>query len=145
MYVGDVGQGQWEEVDFEAANASSGLNYGWRVMEGAHCYNAGSCDQSGKVLPVAEYDHGQGCSIAGGYVYRGSAIPGLRGYYLYGDYCSGRVWTFRWDGSAAQDKQEITSDINPDSVGISSFGQDAKGELYVTTFNNGRVYRIDAE
>lgn len=147
MYVADVGQNQWEEINVEPANKGSGSNYGWRVMEGTHCYNPSSgCDQSGKVLPVAEYDHSSGCSVTGGHVYRGSSIAWLRGTYIYADYCSGRFWSFAWNGSQATGLAEITDDINPSAAvkNITSFGQDAAGEIYVTSFN-GQVYRIDAE
>ena len=146
MYIADVGQNQWEEINVEPANSASGKNYGWRVMEASKCFNPSSgCDQSGKVLPVAEYPHSQGCSVTGGYVYRGSKIPWLRGTYIYADYCSGRFWTFEWTGGAAASKQEITSDINPGTSvkSITSFGQDAHGELYITA--GGSVRRIDPE
>jgi glucose/arabinose dehydrogenase len=146
MYIGDVGQNTYEEVDVEPAGTGSGTNYGWRVMEGTHCYNAGTCDMSGKQLPVVDYDHGSGCSVTGGYVYRGHAIPGLKGTYIYADYCSGRFWTFEYASGAASNQQEITSTINPGTSvkNISSFGQDANGELYVMAFD-GNVYRIDAQ
>ncbi len=148
MYIGDVGQNKIEEIDVEAANAKSGTNWGWRVMEGTECFNPSSgCDKSGKALPAAEYTHSKGCSVNGGYVYRGSAIPGLRGTYLYNDYCSGNFWKFTWDGTSAKDAQEITSDINPGTSlkNISGFGQDGTGELYVIGLNNGEIYKIEAE
>jgi glucose/arabinose dehydrogenase len=149
MYIGDVGQGMWEEVDVEPKSTGSGTNFGWRVMEGAHCHSpATGCDQSGKQLPVAEYDHGQGCSITGGYVYRGSAIPGLRGWYIYADFCSGRFWMFRYAAGVAEDLQEITSQLNPGTTlnSVASFGQDANGEIYVMIWGGGsRVFRIDAQ
>ncbi len=146
MYIGDVGQGTIEEIDVEPAGKGSGTNYGWRVMEGSSCYNAGTCDKTGKQLPVTEYTHSAGgCSVTGGYVYRGSKVPALRGTYIYGDYCSKKMWSFQYDGSGAASEQEITGDIGSASIGeISSFGQDATGELYVASFD-GNVYRIDAE
>jgi hypothetical protein len=116
-------------------------------MEGSSCFNpATGCDKSGKRLPVAEYPHSQGCSVTGGYVYRGSAIPGLRGTYIYADYCSGRFWSFVWDGSTATGAKEITSEINPGTSvkNITSFGQDANGELYVVS-QGGTIYRIEAQ
>ena len=95
LYIGDVGQSAREEVDFQAAGGTGGQNYGWRVMEGSICYNPSSgCDQSGKILPVAEYDHTLGCAITGGYVYRGLNFPSLNGYYFYSDYCSGQALQF---------------------------------------------------
>ncbi|HMR74989.1 MAG TPA: PQQ-dependent sugar dehydrogenase [Polyangiaceae bacterium] len=146
MYIGDVGQNQWEEINVEPSNSASGKNYGWRVMEASTCFNPSSgCSQSGKVLPVAEYPHSQGCSVTGGYVYRGSKIPWLRGTYIYADYCSGRFWSFRWNGTTATAKAEITSDINPSTgaKSITSFGQDGSGELYVVS--GSTVRRIDPE
>lgn len=147
MYLADVGQNEREEVNIQPKSATSGLNYGWRVMEGTSCFNAATCDMSDKVLPVVEYTHTDGCSVIGGYAYRGSAISGLRGTYLYADFCSGRFWAFRWDGTAAQDQQELTADLNPGAsiVQLTSFGQDGTGELYVMSLTYGKVYRIDSE
>ena len=144
LYVGDVGQGSIEEIDVEPAGSKSGLNYGWRVMEGSKCFNPKSgCDKTGKVLPVAEYDHSKGVSVTGGYVYRGSKIPGLRGQFLYADYGSGRFWRFRWDGKGAAGLKDITADISPKISGISSFGQDGSGEIYVLSRGAGAVYRFE--
>jgi glucose/arabinose dehydrogenase len=148
MYIGDVGQNKIEEIDVEASSAKAGTNWGWRVMEGSECFNpASGCDKSGKALPVAEYPHSKGCSVAGGYVYRGSKIPGLRGVYLYADYCSGNFWRLTWNGTAAVDAGEITSEINPGNAvkNISSFGQDGTGELYVVDLNAGVIHKIEAE
>ncbi len=154
MYMGDVGQNRVEEVNVEPASSASGTNWGWRVLEGNECFNPAdfdvplsTCDKTGMAPPAVTYNHpGNGCSVTGGYVYRGSAIPSLRGTYLYADFCTGKFWSFRWDGAAAQDAQDITSDINPNTAvkSISSFGQDGNGELYVTSFN-GNLYRIEAE
>lgn len=94
LYIGDVGQSAREEVNFQPANSLGGENYGWRIVEGSLCYNPSSgCNQSGKILPVAEYNHTLGCSITGGYAYRGLNFPSLAGYYFYGDYCSGRLFS----------------------------------------------------
>jgi glucose/arabinose dehydrogenase len=143
LYIGDVGQGEWEEIDVEPAG--QGLrNYGWNTMEGAHCFNPmNNCDMTGLTLPVAEYDHGSGQSVTGGYVYRGTNIPSLVGRYLYADYVSRRVWSFVWDGSAATDPIELTNQLDPGG-NISSFGQDANGELYIVE-HGGRVFRIDPQ
>jgi glucose/arabinose dehydrogenase len=138
LYVGDVGQNAWEEVDVVSATRA-GVNYGWVTMEGTHCYNATSCNQSGLELPVLEYDHGQGCSIAGGFVYRGSSIPGIRGHYFYSDYCSGFVRSIKYSGNAVTDQH--TWDLDPGSV--LSFGEDSQNELYILSAN-GTVYRITA-
>jgi glucose/arabinose dehydrogenase len=149
MYIGDVGQGSIEEVDFEPAG-TSGRNYGWRLMEGGDCFNPDSgCDATRQnlVLPVATYDHGVGVSITGGHVYRGPAIPALRGTYLYADYQSARFFALRMqNGSVAQQQVDISNNLNPgqDVGGISSFGEDSAGELYVVSFG-GSVYRIVPE
>ena len=129
MYIADVGQNQYEEVDVELAGTPAGQNYGWRLMEGLHCFNPQNCDPTslGVALPVVEYDHSQGCSVTGGYVYRGADFPDLTGVYFYGDYCSGIVWGLRReaDGSWAQ-AQLLQAQAN-----ISSFGQDKAGEVYL--------------
>lgn len=138
LYVADVGQNRYEEVNVVAADAP-GLNYGWNIMEGAHCYPGGSCNTSGLVVPALEYTHDDGCSITGGFVYRGAAIPSLVGHYLYADYCAGWIRSFRYDGAAAADRREL---IAGGAGNILSFGQDAAGELYVLS-SNGRVYRIE--
>lgn len=140
LYIADVGQSRYEEVNVVAADAP-GLNYGWNIVEGAHCYPGGSCDQAGLVLPVLEYTHDDGCSITGGVVYRGKAIPSLVGHYLYADYCAGWIRSFRYDGAAAVDHRELFSG---GAGRILSFGQDAAGEVYVLS-SNGRVYRIEPE
>jgi glucose/arabinose dehydrogenase len=140
LYIGDVGQNLYEEVDVQPAASGGGENYGWNVMEGLHCYNAAACTQTGMTLPVLEFDHSGGaCSITGGYVYRGAAIPSLQGHYLYADYCAGWVKSFRWLGGAAVDRQD-RPDISPGS-GITSFGEDANGELYILR-DAGIVYRV---
>ncbi|HEV7590165.1 MAG TPA: PQQ-dependent sugar dehydrogenase, partial [Longimicrobium sp.] len=137
LYVADVGQNAWEEVDVVPA-ATGGLNFGWNLMEATHCYSGSGCSQQGLTLPVLEYSHADGCSITGGYVYRGSAIPGLRGHYFYADYCQGWIRSFRWDGSQASDRRSW--DLG--SIGnITSFGEDAARELYVTS-SSGKVYRF---
>ena len=136
MWAGDVGQNSWEEIDI----IEKGKNYGWRIMEGNHCYNPSSdCDTSGLTLPIWEYghnDHGN-CSITGGYVYRGSQFPELYGKYIYGDYCSGSVWTLSYDGTnTATNKLLLTADIE-----ISSFGIDRDNEMYICDLN-GKVYKL---
>ncbi len=138
LYVADVGQNQIEEVNFQSAGSPGGQNYGWNVMEGDACFApASGCDQSGLVLPVFTYRHGPttGRSITGGYVYRGQEIPELSGRYLYGDYVSGRVWVTDaasgWEGTLLWDAD----------FSISTFGEDAAGELYVVD-HDGRLYRL---
>ncbi|MBI5533487.1 MAG: PQQ-dependent sugar dehydrogenase [Deltaproteobacteria bacterium] len=141
LYIADVGQNAWEEVNVEPAGQGH-RNYGWNTMEGTHCYQPSSgCSQAGLTLPVAEYSHDNGCSITGGYAYRGAAIPCLQGRYLYADYCSHRIWSFVWNGSAATDPKELTAELDPGDS-ITSFGEDAQGEAYVVTAA-GTVYRIE--
>jgi hypothetical protein len=138
LYIADVGQGAREEVNVADASAA-GRNYGWRTMEGTRCFNPSSgCNSAGLTLPIVEYDHSQGCSITGGFVYRGAAIPEIRGHYFYSDYCAGWLRSFRLSGGAAVDQRDwaLTSIGN-----VTSFGVDGAGELYVLS-TNGRVYRV---
>ncbi len=127
LWIGEVGQNDWEEIDREPAGDPGGRNYGWNVMEGAHCYNATTCDQSGMSLPIAEYDHGLGCSVTGGVVYRGTTWPDLVGQYVFADFCSGRIWTIPADGTAASMRLQA-------SLNLTSFGESETGELYATHF-----------
>lgn len=140
LYIGDVGQGAWEEIDVQQASSSGGENYGWNVMEGTHCYGGAQCDQGSMILPVAEYSHSEGCSVTGGYVYRGAALPELVGRYFYADYCGGWIRSFRMKGGAATDHQDHTAVLGTVSS-IASFGEDSTGELYVVSLD-GAVYRL---
>ena len=141
LYIGDVGQNLWEEVDVLPAGSAAGVNYGWNVMEGKHCFQASSCNMTGLVLPVIEYGHSDGCAVTGGYVYRGTRVPAIAGVYLYGDYCSGWVRSFRYVGGAATESRDWPAlAVNG---GLSSFGEDARGELYVTSLS-GTLYRVVA-
>ena len=137
LFVADVGQRAWEEVNAVPASAA-GLNYGWNAMEGAHCFPSGStCDTAGKTLPALEYGHGDGCSITGGYVYRGRALAGMRGTYFYSDFCRGWLRSFRMANGAVTDRRQW----EVGSIGnVTSFGEDAQGELYLLA--GGRVLRI---
>jgi glucose/arabinose dehydrogenase len=136
MWIGDVGQGQYEEVDLQLASSTGGENYGWRVMEGNHCYNAATCSQSGLVLPITEYDHTLGCSITGGFIYRGSGSPALQGIYLYGDFCSGRIWGLQ-NSNGWQSQQLLASGLS-----ISTFGEGENGEMYLADMSAGGIYQI---
>jgi len=144
LYIGDVGQDSFEEVDVAPAAAGSGkgLNFGWNIMEGTHCYNASTCNQSGLTLPVLEYPHSEGCSVTGGYVYRGSVIPALQGLYFFGDYCQGTVRSFRYQGGSATELTDWPT-LRPGGS-ITSFGEDAAGELYVV-IQSGSVFKIVPE
>jgi glucose/arabinose dehydrogenase len=141
LYIGDVGQDTWEEVDAApASTGGKGQNFGWSVMEGTHCYNAGTCSQAGLTPPVVEYQHSPACSVTGGYVYRGTRVTQLIGHYLYADYCSGFVGSFLLSGGAATQGRDWTSQLSPGGS-IVSFGEDARGELYIVNYLGG-VYRI---
>lgn len=137
LYIADVGQEEREEVNFQPAGSRGGENYGWRVFEGTRRYSEG--DLEGAVFPVAEYTHAGGnCAISGGYVYRGQQIPDLTGVYLYGDFCSGRVWGLRqregrWETALLLDTE----------ASIASFGEDEAGEIYLVD-RRGTVYRVRA-
>jgi glucose/arabinose dehydrogenase len=147
LYIGDVGQGQWEEIDVLPAGKQAGLNLGWAIMEGRECTPpAKNCDQEGLTLPVEVYENPGAAAVVGGYVYRGTCFPDLVGTYFYGDYLAESVHTFRFADGKATKSADVTKDIDPDSVldGLSSFGQDAFGELYVVSLGDGRIYRIVA-
>ena len=171
LYIGDVGQNLFEEIDVEPAGVG-GRNYGWSVLEASSCFNdvpdeppgprpsftapLDSCDAGGITEPVASYNRVWGCSLTGGYVYRGQAIPSLRGAYLYADYCTGNFGRLRVENGALVEQVDITTDLNPDGLfSFSSFGSDNAGELYVLSHSGeafpafagdaGVLYRIDPE
>jgi glucose/arabinose dehydrogenase len=131
LWIGDVGQGAWEEIDFLSAGAPAGANFGWSIMEGSYGYDGEP--QPNLLLPVAEYSHDFGCSVTGGYVYRG-AMPEWNGIYLYGDYCSGTVWGLIL--SNGQWQSQVMFEAN---ARITSFGQDEDGEVYLVS-DDGRVF-----
>ena len=138
LYIGDVGQNQFEEVNFEPRTDAGGRNYGWNTMEASTCFSSTDCSTEGLVLPVAEYSHSFGCSVTGGYVYRGSLFPALDGMYLFGDFCSGRVWALsRWDSS-----EWISEVVGETGASISSFGEDEAGELYLTDLRDGTLFLV---
>jgi hypothetical protein len=137
LFIGDVGQNQYEEINYQPAGIG-GRNYGWNQVEANHCYKDG-CTLSDFTAPVAEYPHEQGCSVTGGYLYRGSVIPALAGRYLYGDYCTGRIWALTRSGERWESTEVLDSDLK-----ISSFGQDTRGELYLTDIETGKLYQIVA-
>jgi glucose/arabinose dehydrogenase len=142
LYIGDVGQGEREEVSFQPVASTGGENYGWRVMEGSLCYDPSSnCPTTGLTLPVHEYDHGDGCSITGGYVYRGSRSPALVGRYFFADYCRTWLRSFVVANGVAVGLQDHSTTAGP-VFSVSSFGEDAAGELYVVSITQGTVRRI---
>jgi glucose/arabinose dehydrogenase len=138
LWIGDVGQGSWEEVDRWPAGSPDGPNFGWNTMEASHCFEpADGCARDGLVLPVAEYGHDRGCAITGGFVYRGTAVPGLQGTYLFADYCSGTIW-----GLAAAASRPAPRVLLESGLSIAAFGEDEAGELYVVDLRGGRVLRV---
>ncbi len=141
MFIGDVGQGDIEEIDFQSASSSGGENYGWRLMEGSNCFNPSSnCNDGSLVLPVLEYNHDGGdCSVTGGYRYRGKRYPKMNGVYFYGDFCTGIIRGATLNSTNTWD----TRDLLDSSISISAFGEDENGELYVADVqSNGAIYRI---
>ena len=136
LWLADVGQNRWEEINLIQSGGNSGGNYGWNLREGAHCYS-GDCRRAGLLEPIAEYSHADGCSITGGYAYRGDAIPALQGVYLFGDYCSGKIWGLFPSGSGRYHRQLlIESGLN-----IASFAEDRSGEIYVLDLG-GKIFKI---
>jgi glucose/arabinose dehydrogenase len=140
LWIGDVGQGAWEEVDVIRGHdpPDQAPNFGWNIMEGRHCFEAESCDQTGLTLPVAEYDHSLGCAIVGGYVGRNPDEPALNGGYLFGDACSGKIWVL----DAARPESGAPRLVLDSGHAISSFGEDQTGRLYLTDLSDGTLYRI---
>ncbi|PWB69929.1 MAG: hypothetical protein C3F07_18190 [Anaerolineales bacterium] len=145
LFVADVGQNSWEEVNYQPASSTGGENYGWSCYEGSHDYNTNrDCTAYGILtFPVLEYQHGindsNGCSITGGYIYRGNKYPALYGNYLYGDFCTGKIWAAVKSGSSWT--SDLASDTN---FLITTFGEDEAGELYVASYSNGAIYHIAA-
>lgn len=139
LWLADVGQYKWEEIDIVVA----GGNYGWRIMEGAHCYNPEEgCSPDGLMFPIAEYGHEEGrCSITGGYVYRGPSVQALRGTYVFGDYCSGELFGISAD--ANRKGSTVPRVLMRTGLRISSFGEDQAGEIYIVDHQGG-VYRLAA-
>lgn len=136
LWIADVGQNNWEEIHWQSAESQGGENYGWRLMEGNHCYlPKKDCEVEGLVKPVAEYSHKYGCSITGGYVYRGKKIKDLYGKYIFGDFCKGTIWSI--DKENNFEMQELMKT----DLKISSFGEDESGELYVLDYQ-GNVFKF---
>ncbi|MGB5894339.1 MAG: PQQ-dependent sugar dehydrogenase [Ignavibacteriaceae bacterium] len=134
LWSADVGQNQWEEIDI----IENGKNYGWRCYEGTHPYNTSGCNYPEYINPIWEYSHSLGCSVTGGYVYRGQGIPELAGKYIYADYCTSTIWSLEYDSITPPDNQTLLT--APGSV--TSFGVDENNELYVVTFGPDRIYRF---
>jgi len=149
LYIGDVGQNLWEYVHAVAATDKTRKNFGWNIVEGTHCFDAdtgqgkATCDRTGLTPPLVEYSHEQGCSITGGFVYRGRALPMLDGRYFYADYCTGLLRSFVWVRGAVREHWDWKAAIDKEGVlqQISSFGVDADGELYVVELT-GSIYQL---
>lgn len=142
LWIGDVGQDLWEEINFQPASSAGGENYGWRCYEGNHAYNTSGCQSAdGMTFPVAEFKHSNadGCSVTGGMVYRGCEFPALYGHYLFTDYCSGKIWSVIPDGDEAWIMTEL-ADLH--NYQFSSFGENAAGELFLTGLGSGIIYKI---
>jgi glucose/arabinose dehydrogenase len=141
LYIGDVGQNAWEEIDYRPRGAPP-ANFGWARYEGAHDYSdVALVGNAPLVFPITEYSHDDGCSVVGGFVYRGSAVPEARGRYFYGDSCSGRVWSLTVRGGKATGVRVERFTVTGSGYGLVSFGEDARGELYLVSLA-GRVYRL---
>jgi glucose/arabinose dehydrogenase len=147
LYIADVGQGAWEEVDFQSAASLGGENCGWDCYEGNAPYDPNDCTPfTLKVFPIYTYDHGGSrCAITGGYVYRGSRICDLQGTYFFADYCAAQIWSFRYDGTNLTDFRDRTAQLDPPGSlainSITSFGEDAAGELYICD-QGGEIFKI---
>jgi len=137
LWIGDVGQGAWEEVDVIRAGAA-GQNLGWNTMEGSHCFVTDPCETAGLTLPVAEYDHDSGCSIVGGIVAHDAAVPALDGRYLFSDYCSGTFWTIDPTSDDLQDPEPVLES----GRGISAISLDEDGSILVTDLDGGQLLRV---
>lgn len=148
LYIADVGQNAREEVDFQPHGSPGGENYGWRCMEGSLCTGLSgcACNGPGLTLPIHEYPHAQGCSITGGHVYRGTAISGLQGTYFFADFCSNRIWSFRYSGNALTEFTDRTVELDSGAGfcvrTVTSFGEDALGELYIANREDGLIFKI---
>lgn len=139
LWIADVGQGELEEIN-RVPDDEGGLNYGWNEMEGSRCFENDDCDAAGTVSPVTEYEHDLGCSVTGGFVYRGAEFPQLNGAYFFADYCSGNIWAI---DSATEGPVEPTLLASTERA-LSSFGLDEEGEIYVTDIGAGEVLRLVA-
>ncbi len=138
LFIGDVGEGEFEEINYQQGSSLGGENYGWSMFEGTHCPRPHVCDTTGLTQPIAEYPHSQGCAIIGGPVYRGSESISMQGIYFYADFCSGRIWGLRtidgrWESALLYDAP----------FRISSIGEDEAGRLYITNFNEGLILALE--
>ncbi len=142
LWIADVGQNAYEEINRIDPEADAGANLGWNIMEASHCFADAACSSDGLILPVAEYGRDQGCSVTGGHVYRGSAVEGLAGWYLFSDYCEGHLFGVH---SETDGSDLVPRILGETSGSISSFGTDGAGDLYVTDIGGGLLSRIVAD
>lgn len=138
LFIADVGQDTWEELDWQAASSHGGENYGWHIMEGPVCYNGSPCDKKGLIPPIYYYNHSQGCAVVGGQVYRGSLYPQMQGLYLFTDFCQGEIWALQQNAVGKWQKKALYRE----NIYISSFGVDSHGEIYVVDNTFGTVFQI---
>jgi glucose/arabinose dehydrogenase len=144
LYIADVGQFLWEEVNVAPAGVE-GLNFGWATTEGLQCYRPPeSCEIGGLTAPIFVYGREEGCSVTGGHVYRGGDAPSLYGWYVFGDFCSNRVWALRWSEGALEEQMELTDMVDPEGRlrALSSFGEGSDGELYAVSLD-GMIWRFE--
>ena len=143
LYIADVGQNLWESIYVVPADRLTGHNFGWNVAEGRHCYDAARCDRAAFTPPVTDYKHDVGCSITGGFAYRGAALPALVGRYFYADFCTGFIRSFRWAPDGIREHWDWKAALDPDGAlnQLASFGVDGDGELYLLSLD-GTIYRF---
>ncbi len=137
LYIGDVGEDKYEEIDYQPANDPGGENYGWHIMEGLHCFFQTTCSQEGLTLPVVEYTHAEGCAVQGGTVYRGEHYPRMQGLYFYADLCTGRIWGLQHNGDTWKTTLLMTAPFQ-----VSSIGEDEAGDLWITDYNHGGIMKL---
>ncbi|MBM4258959.1 MAG: DUF11 domain-containing protein [Deltaproteobacteria bacterium] len=150
LYIADVGQFNYEEVNVQPATSRGGENYGWRITEGAHCYNSPTCDQTGLTPPTVEYEHNDpdptlkrnNCAVIGGIVYHGVKYPRLQGMYIYGDFCSGRIWGLKRNGASWQNTLLFGRPPLQNRLLIAAIGEDEQGELYAVDRFNAALFRV---
>jgi len=139
MYIADVGEGKWEEVDFQPANSKGGENYGWSLLEGSYGYKLPEGYDTGSLtFPVVEYNHDQGCSVTGGYVYRGKKYPGINGTYFFADFCSGKLRGLRRKPGGSWEWAKFLDT----GLSVSSFGEDEDGDIYILDYGKGAIFKL---
>jgi len=139
LYIGDVGESSWEEINFQPVDFPGGANYGWNAFEANYPFNLDTPVPRGMILPIADYSHEEGCSVTAGYVYRGEALPDLQGVFFFGDYCSGKIWTTFQDADGSW-QTALFAELG---VQITSFGEDEAGELYLVDYK-GSIFKLAA-